>query len=149
MNEVGGGSAVGQQTRLTATPDVPELAVARTFLDGLVAQDFTAVGDALAPHVRLRALLPAGLWEWTGADVVTGRFERWFGDTEHFDPVEATVGEVGGRARLRWRFRLQARRLGTGCFVVEQSAYAELENGAGIAHLDLLCTGYLLEASDG
>jgi hypothetical protein len=134
---------------LTATPEVPELTVARSFLGGLVAQDFTAVGDALAPHVRLRALLPAGLREWTGADVVTDRFERWFGDTEQFDPLEATAGEVGGRAHLRWRFRLQARRLGTGCFVVEQSAYADVEEGAGLARLDLLCTGYLLEASGG
>jgi hypothetical protein len=138
---------VRQQTRLTATPDLPELAAARTFLGGLVAQDFTAVGDALAPQVRLRALLPAGLREWKGADVVSGRFERWFGDTEHFDPVEATVGEVGGQAHLRWRFRLQARRLGTGWFVVEQSAYAELEKGTGIVRLDLVCTGYLPEAS--
>ena len=138
-----------QQTRLTATPNGPDLADTRALVRGLVAQDFTAVGDALAPHVHLRALLPAGLREWMGVDVVADRFERWFGDTERFDLVEAIAGEVGGRTHLRWRFRLQARRLGTGTFVVEQAAYADVEVGAGIARLDLLCTGYLLEASGG
>ena len=138
-----------QQTKMTATAHGPELAVARTFLGGLVAQDFTAVLRALAPSVRLRALLPAGLREWTGAAVVAGRFERWFGDTEQFDPVGATVGEVGGRVHLWWRFRLQAGRLGPGGFVVEQSAYANVDERGGIECLDLLCTGYLPEASGG
>lgn len=138
-----------QQTSRSAVPDGPELRVARTFLGGLVAQDFRAARDALAPQVHLRALLPAGLREWTGAEVVAGQLERWFGDTERFDPVEATIGEVGRRVHLRWRFRLHARRLGPGRFVVEQSAYADVEAGDGIVRLDLLCTGYLLEASCG
>lgn len=138
-----------QHPRMAAVADVPELAVARSFLGGLVAQDFATVADAMAPHVHLRALLPGGLWEGTGAEVVAGRFERWFGDTEQFDPIEATVGEAGGRVYLRWRFRLQARRLGPGSFVVEQSAYADVEERARITRLDLVCTGYLQEGSDG
>lgn len=138
-----------QHTKTGVVPVGTGLAVARTFLDGLVAQDFTAVRDTLAPPVHLRAMLPAGLREWRGAEAVAGQFEGWFGDTEQFDPVVATVGEVGRRVHLLWRLRLQARRLGPGRFVVEQSAYADVEAGGGIARLDLLCTGYLPEASGG
>lgn len=136
---------MGQQTR----SKVAELAVARSFLVGLAAQDFRAVRDALAPAVHLRALLPGGLREWTGAEVVAGRFERWFGDTERFDPVAATVGEVARRVHLVWRFRLEAARLGPGRFVVEQSAYADVHPEGGIAGLDVVCSGYLPEACGG
>ena len=62
--------------------------------------------------------------------------------------MEATVGEVGGRLRLHWRLRLQAERLGTGWFTVEQQAYADATDGGRIARLDLLCTGYRPEPGD-
>ena len=91
---------------------------------------------------RLRALLPSGLREWTGAEAIADRFARWFGDTEDFELVEATVGEVGGRLHLHWRLRLRAERLGAGWFTVEQQAYADTDDSGRIARLDLLCTGY-------
>ena len=121
---------------------------ARALLLGLLTQDFPAVRATLAPDAHLRALLPGGLREWRGADDVAGRFERWFGHTERFAAVASDVGEVGDRVRLRWRLRLEAERLGRGCFVVEQVAYCDASEQE-IAHLDLLCTGYLAEASDG
>ncbi|HUF85573.1 MAG TPA: nuclear transport factor 2 family protein [Acidimicrobiia bacterium] len=117
-------------------------------LDGITAQDFAGLQTALAPDVHLRALLPDGLREWTGADIVAARFERWFGHTEQFAVVERHAGEVGGRVTLRWRLRLQAERLGAGWFVVEQVAYCDA-NEREVTRLDLLCTGYLPEASDG
>ena len=73
------------------------------------------------------------------------QFARWFGDTEDFELIEATVGEVGGRLHLHWRLRLQAERLGAGWFTVEQQAYADTADGGRIARLDLLCTGYRAE----
>jgi hypothetical protein len=121
---------------------VPESAPAGTFLDGLAAQDFARLGGALAADACLRALLPSGLREWTGADAIAHRFERWFGDTEDFELVEAAVGEIGGRLHLHWRLRLQAERLGPGWFTVEQHAYADTDESGRIAGLDLLCTGY-------
>jgi hypothetical protein len=127
---------------------VPQFARAGSFLEGLAAQDFAQIGDALAAGARLRALLPAGLREWAGADEIAGRFAGWFGDTEDYDLVEATVGEVGGRLHLHWRLRLRAERLGTGWFTVEQQAYADTDEGGRIAQLDLLCTGYRSEAGD-
>ena len=124
---------------------MPESAPAGAFLDGLAAQDFARLGGALAADACLRALLPSGLREWAGADAIAHRFERWFGDTEDFDLVEAAVGELGGRLHLHWRLRIRAERLGTGWFTVEQQAYADTADGGRIARLDLLCTGYLPE----
>jgi hypothetical protein len=121
---------------------------ARSFVEGLAAQDFSRLGAALAPGATLRALLPGGPREWAGAEVVAERFASWFGDTEAFDFVDATVGEVAGRLYLRWRLRLQAERLGAGWFTVEQQAYADTADNGQIARLDLLCTGYRPEASN-
>jgi hypothetical protein len=82
-----------------------------------------------------------------GSEAIANRFAGWFGDTEDFEVVETTVGEVGGRSSLRWRMRLRAGRLGQGWFTIEQQAYADTRDGH-IAQLDLLCTGYRAEADD-
>ena len=63
---------------------VPQFARAGSFLEGLAAQDFTQLGGALAAGARLRALLPVGLREWTGADAI------------------ASAGAAGRRPRRRW-----------------------------------------------
>jgi hypothetical protein len=131
------------------SPEVPQFALAGSFLEGLAAQDFGRIGKALTADVRLRALLPGGLSEWAGAETATAAFARWFGDTEDFELLQATVGEVGGRLHLHWRLRLQAQRLGPGWFTVEQQAYADPGAGGRIGRLDLLCTGYRPENSHG
>jgi hypothetical protein len=121
---------------------VPESSPAGSLVEGLAAQDFAQLGRALAADACLRALLPSGLREWTGAEAIAHRFARWFGDTEDFELTEAAVGEVGGRLHLQWRLRLQAERLGPGWFTVEQHVYADTDESGRIAQLDLLCTGY-------
>jgi hypothetical protein len=121
---------------------VPQTAPAESFVEGLAAQDFTELGGALAAGARLRALMPSGLREWSGAGAIADRFARWFGDTEDFEIMEASVGEVGGRLHLRWRLRLRAERLGGGWFTVEQQVYADIDESGRITQLDLLCTGY-------
>jgi hypothetical protein len=128
--------------------EVPAFAVAGSFLEALAAQDFGRLRAALRSDAELRALVPTGLREWIGADVVAERFSGWFGDTEGYDLVDATVGEVGGRIHLRWRIRLQAQRLGIGWRIVEQQAYADADEHGRIAHIDLLCTGYRPETPD-
>jgi hypothetical protein len=133
----------------SAAVAVPQFALAGVFLEGLAAQDFARLGGALADEACLRALVPSGLREWTGTQAIAGQFARWFGDTEGFELLEATVGEVGGRLHLHWRLRLQAHRLGAGWFTVEQQAYADTDDGGRIARLDLLCTGYRPEGENG
>jgi len=132
-----------------AAAAVPRFARAGWFLEGLAAQDFGQLGDALTADAHLRALLPPGLREWTGAEAIADRFACWFGGTEDFELVNVTVGEVGGRLHLHWRLRLRAERLGAGWFTVEQQAYADTGDGGRIARLDLLCTGYRPEGDDG
>jgi hypothetical protein len=138
---------------MTTTPPIrgaataaPQFSPAGAFVEGLAAQDFTRLGGALAADAHVRALLPPGLREWTGADSIADQVARWFGDTDDFELVEATVGEIGGRLHLRWRLRLKAERLGAGWFIVEQQAYADTAEGGRIARLDLLCTGYRRES---
>ena len=121
---------------------VPPCAPADAFQEGLAAQDFAQLGDALAADACLRALLPSGLREWTGAEAIANRFAYWFGDTEDFELIESAVSTVGGRLHLHWRLRLRAERLGSGWFIVEQQAYADTDESGRIARLDLLCTGY-------
>jgi len=128
---------------------VPGPERAGAFLDGLAAQDFAQLGGALAADARLRALLPSGLREWTGAEAIAHRFARWFGETEEFQLVDAAASEVGGRLYLHWRLRLRAERLGTGWFTVEQQSYADTGKDGRIAQLDLLCTGYRPEPGVG
>jgi hypothetical protein len=131
-----------------AASAVPRPERAGAFLDSLAAQDFAQLSGALDADARLRALLPSGLREWTGAGVIADRFARWFGETEEFQLVDAAAGEVGGRLHLHWRLRLRAERLGPGWFTVEQQAYADTGKDGRIAQLDLLCTGYRPEAGD-
>ncbi len=136
----------------TADHDSPattlQFALARSFLEGLAVQDFARLSDALTADARLRALLPRGLMEWNGAQLIADQFARWFGGTENYELVEGAVGEVGRRLHLHWRLRLQAGRLGAGWFTVEQQAYADADDGGRIARLDLLCTGYRRETGD-
>src|SRR5215467_3692714 len=95
------------QTSHAAATAAPRLAPVGAFLQGLAVQDFAMVGGALAADAQLRALLPKGLREWTGGDAIGAQFAHWFGDTEDFQLVETTAGEVGGRLHLRWRLRLR------------------------------------------
>ncbi len=126
---------------------MPRSECAGAFLDSLAAQDFAQLGGTLAADARLRALLPSGPRQWVGAGEIADRFARWFGDTESFDTVKATVGDVGGRLHLCWRLRLRAERLGAGWFTVEQQAYADADEDGRLATLDLLCTGYRPEGN--
>jgi hypothetical protein len=126
----------------SAARTAPEFALAGAFLESLATQDFARLGGALTGDARLRALVPRGLREWTGAEVIADVFTGWFGRTEEFELVEANIGEVSGRLHLHWRLRLRAERLGAGWFTVEQQAYADTDASGRIARLDLLCTGY-------
>jgi len=131
-----------------AATAAPRFAPAGLFLESLAAQDFARLGDALTADARLRALLPGGPGEWTGAEAIAAQFARWFGDTEDFEFADAGIGEIGDRLHMHWRLRLRAERLGAGWFTVGQQAYAKTSDGGRIARLDLLCTGYRREDDD-
>jgi hypothetical protein len=130
-------------TTTLPTKDPPGYANAGRLLDALARQDFATFGDALDDDVHLRALVTRDLVELHGSEAVADKFRYWFGDTEEFDLLDATIGEVAGRLHLSWRVRLRAARLGEGWRVVEQQTYLTSAESGRIARLDLLCTGYI------
>ena len=118
------------------------------FLEALANRDFDALSAALAPEVRLRAMLPRGPVDWDGADTVGDVFGSWFGQADGFELIDAAVGEVGGRLHLSWRVRVRPApfEIGDGWHVIEQHAFANA--GDRIESLDLLCSGFHAEHSD-
>jgi hypothetical protein len=134
-----------QQRRPGSFPvdsSAPAFSLAGHFLEALALRDFDRLADLLAPAVELRALLPRGHDDWVGAVTVAERFRGWFGDTEEFELLDATIGQTGGRVHLHWRIRLRARRLGSGDFIIEQQAYVDPADSPQLTRIDLLCSGF-------
>ena len=117
---------------------------ARALVEAVCDRRADGIVAALAPDARMRALLPGGLREWSGAEVVAERFGRWFGDAD-MEVVERDVREVGGRVQVRWLVRVRAERLGEGWRLVEQVAYVDADDSGRLTGVDLLCTGYMPE----
>jgi hypothetical protein len=139
---------LGDQPSSTPRPDAAASSVAGTFLEGLAAQDFDRLASVLSDDVHLSALLPGGLKERDGVGAVETIFTRWFGDSDEFELVDTSAGEIGTRLNLRWRVRMRAERLGPGWFVVEQQAYADRDDDGRIRNLSLVCSGYCAEEAD-
>jgi hypothetical protein len=131
---------------MTATTQ-PSLSYAGAglLLESLAAQDFVLLRSALDPGVRMRALVVPGVQVFDGPDAVVQKFVHWFGATESFEVLDASVGEVAGRIHLSWRIRMSADRLGTGAWIVEQQSYADCSETGRLRAIDLVCTGYLPE----
>ena len=80
----------------SAASAVPQFALAGSLLEGLAAQDFAQLGGALAADARLRALLPPGLREWTGAQVIADRSKA--GSATRKTSTSSMPKTVGGPA---------------------------------------------------
>jgi len=131
----------------TTTVQPPSLVAAGRFIDGLAAGDLDAVADAVADDVRFRALLPRRQLELQSREAFRSTFDTWFGNADHWELVEAVIGEVGGRIHLRWRLRLTKPDLGPGTFVVEQQIYADAGPDGTLRDVALICTGFRPEPS--
>jgi hypothetical protein len=81
-------------------PQGPMAVAAETFLEALAVQDFPRVASVFSDDVHLRALLPGGLHEWDGPAKLEAAFARWFGDTEAFEVLDASV-RAGGWSNRR------------------------------------------------
>ena len=128
---------------VTRTPEpAPNFAVAGQLLETLAAGDFAGLGTLLEPDATMSALLPRGFDEWRGPGEICAAFERWFGDVDEFEVVDASVGQVGARLQLRWRVRVCGARFGAGARLVEQHVYADTAPSGLIGGLRLLCSGY-------
>jgi hypothetical protein len=105
----------------------------------LAERDFPRLAGTLAPDVRMRALIPPGPVEVSGAGAAGERFATWFGGAEEFELVRSGSDEVADR--LHVSYRLRVRRPGDPWKLVEQHLFCALDSGR-ITNLDLLCTGF-------
>jgi ketosteroid isomerase-like protein len=63
----------------------------------LAARDFARLADTLTPGVRMRALIPPGPVEVSGAEAAAAKFSAWFGDAEQLELVRSGSDTVADR----------------------------------------------------
>jgi SnoaL-like protein len=135
-NDTVDGPSLGGQARWS---------IAGLFLEGLTTRDYERLAATLHQGVRFRALLPPGPSEWHGRAETADVFRSWFGQSDRFEVVDATVGEIAGRLQMTWRIRLRPApfEIGDGWHVIEQHAFADIAES--IETLDLVCSGFRAE----
>ena len=109
------------------------------FIAALAARDFSRLAGTLAPEVRMRALIPPGLVEISGAEAAAAKFESWFGDAEEFGLIRSGSDAVADR--LHVFYRLRVKNPGNVPKLVEQHVFCTLDTDR-INGLDLVCTGF-------
>ena len=115
----------------------------RGFIAALVERDFTRLAGTLTPEVRMRALIPPGFVEITGAEAATAKFEAWFGDAEDLGLIRSGSDAVGDRLHVFYRLRVT--KPGGVPKLVEQHLLCTLDSDR-IDGLDLVCTGFRPDA---
>jgi len=89
--------------------------------------------------VELRALIPPGLRERSGAHDAAALVAGWFADSTELDLVDSSSGDVGDRVHVSYRF--EGVEEGQ-AYVVEHHLYCTLDERGLIERLDLLCSGF-------
>jgi hypothetical protein len=105
----------------------------------LAQRDFPRLADTLAPDVRMRAMLPPGPIELSGADAAAAKFSAWFADAEEFELVRSGSDAVADR--LHVFYRLHVKKPGDLEKIVEQHLLCAFGD-EGISAIDLVCTGF-------
>ena len=110
----------------------------------LAQRDFARLADTLTADVRMRALIPPGPIELSGAENAAAKFSSWFGDAEEFELVRSGSDTVADR--LHVFYRLRVKKPGDLSKVVEQHLLCTVDDHR-ISALDLVCTGFRPEKS--
>ena len=105
----------------------------------LAERDFPRLADTLTPDVRMRALIPPGPIEVSGAGAAAAKFSSWFGNAEAFELIRSGSDTVADRLHVFYRLRIK--KPGDAPKLVEQHLLCALE-GDRISSLDLVCTGF-------
>jgi hypothetical protein len=113
--------------------------VGAVFVAALAERDFALLACILAPDVRMRALIPPGPLEASGADAAAARFSAWFGAADELEVLSSGSEEIGDRLHVFYRLRL--RRQGEPRTTIEQHLFCALDEGF-ITAFDLLCSGF-------
>jgi len=109
-----------------------------TLVAALAERNFGRLAGALAPNVRMRALIPPGPVEVSGAEPAAAKFASWFGPRQ-LELVQSGSDEVADR--LHVFYRLRAKKDGERWTVIEQHLLCAVAEGRIIA-LDLVCSGF-------
>ena len=109
------------------------------FVAALAERDYPRLATTLAPNVRMRALLPPGSIEISGAEAASAKFSSWFGEVEDLELVSS--GSEAIADRLHVYYRLRVKKPGDVWKLVEQHLLCALD-GDRIAALDLICSGF-------
>ena len=105
----------------------------------LAARNFPRLAGTLTPDVRMRALIPPGLVEISGAEAAAAKFSSWFGNAEAFELIRSGSDTVADR--LHVFYRLRVKKPSDVPKLVEQHLLCALE-GDRINALDLVCSGF-------
>jgi len=105
----------------------------------LAERDFSRLAETLTPDVRMRALIPPGLVEVSGAESAAAKFSSWFGNAEAFELIRSCSDTVADRRHVFYRLRIK--KPGDAPKLVEQHLLCALE-GDRISSFDLVCTGF-------
>lgn len=105
----------------------------------LVQRDFARLADRLTPDGRMRALIPPGVMELSGAEAAATTFASWFGDAEELELIRSGSDTVADRLHVFYTLRVtKPRNLPK---LVEQHLLCAFD-GHRIDGLDLVCTGF-------
>jgi hypothetical protein len=105
----------------------------------LAQRDFPRLADTLTPDVRMRALIPPGPLEISGAETAAAKFSSWFGDAEELELVRSGSDTVADR--LHVFYRLRVKKPGDLRKIVEQHLLCTFDDDR-ITALDLVCSGF-------
>jgi hypothetical protein len=111
----------------------------KSLVAALAGRDFPRLAGTLTPNVHMRALIPPGLVEISGADAAAAKFSSWFGDAEEFELIRSGSHAVADRLHVFYRLRVT--KPGNVPKIVEQHLLCTFE-GTRISSLDLVCTGF-------
>jgi hypothetical protein len=105
----------------------------------LVAGDFEGLAAILAADVRMRALIPPGFVEISGAEAAAAKFDSWFGGAEEIELLRSGSDRFADRLHVSYRLRIKK----SGDFpkLVEQHLLCA-SDGVHITSFDLVCTGF-------
>ncbi len=112
--------------------------VGERLVAAIAAQDAAALAACFADGAELRALIPPGLRERTGAAEAAELVHAWFADSTELRLLESHVEELSDR--LHVTYRLEGVEDGEP-YVVEQQLYCTVA-GDAIVQANLLCSGF-------
>jgi hypothetical protein len=108
-------------------------------ITALAQRDFPRLANTLTPDVRMRALIPPGPVEVSGAEAAAAKFSSWFADAEELELIRSGSDTVADRLHIFYRLRVK--RSGDLRKIVEQHVLCAFDDDR-ITALDLVCSGF-------